>query len=58
MNTEYIKWISDLKSKVYSAQIKASVVLNKELIMFYWELGELITIKLGEIKFWKMFLRI
>jgi predicted nuclease of restriction endonuclease-like (RecB) superfamily len=48
MNTEYIKWISDLKSKVYSAQIKASVVLNKELIMFYWELGELITIKLEQ----------
>lgn len=48
MNTEYIKWISHLKSKVYSAQIKASVVLNKELIMFYWELGELITIKLEQ----------
>jgi predicted nuclease of restriction endonuclease-like (RecB) superfamily len=48
MNTEYIKWISHLKSKVYSAQIKASVVLNKELIIFYWELGELITIRLEQ----------
>ena len=38
-NIEYKKWITDLKTKVKQAQIKAAVTVNQQLLMFYWELG-------------------
>lgn len=41
-NSEYITLLSDIKLKVRNAQIKASVRVNSELILMYWELGELI----------------
>ena len=37
-NQEYRNWIQELKLKVRSAQIKAAIAVNKELILFYWEL--------------------
>lgn len=41
----YKGWIKELKDKVRSAQIKAALAVNTELIRFYWELGKLITEK-------------
>ncbi|MCW8450619.1 PDDEXK nuclease domain-containing protein [Legionella quinlivanii] len=38
-NVEYKKWITDLKSKLKQAQLKAAVTVNQQLLMFYWELG-------------------
>lgn len=35
----YIKFISSLKAKIRSSQIKAAVAVNKELIKLYWEIG-------------------
>ncbi len=39
-NTEYKKWINELKIKFRSSQIKASISVNKELLKFYWTLGK------------------
>jgi predicted nuclease of restriction endonuclease-like (RecB) superfamily len=36
---EYKEWLKELKERLLKAQIKASVVVNKELHNFYWELG-------------------
>jgi predicted nuclease of restriction endonuclease-like (RecB) superfamily len=36
----YTKFITSLKSKIRSAQIKASVTVNNELIKLYWEIGK------------------
>jgi len=36
----YTKFITSLKTKIRSAQIKAAVAANSELIKLYWELGK------------------
>lgn len=41
----YKEWLVELKQKVRTAQLKAAVAVNTELIMLYWELGKMITEK-------------
>ena len=41
----YKDWLVDLKNKVRTAQLKAAVAVNTELILLYWELGKMITEK-------------
>ena len=38
-NREYVKWLSELKTRFLIAQAKASVRVNSELLEFYWSLG-------------------
>lgn len=38
-NEDYKNWILELKSKIKNVQIKAAITVNRELLMFYWELG-------------------
>ncbi|HSD08902.1 PDDEXK nuclease domain-containing protein [Flavobacterium sp.] len=42
---EYKKWISELKTKIRSTQIKAAIAVNTALIHFYWDLGKMISEK-------------
>lgn len=44
-NTDYKNWNTELKQKVYSTQIKTSIVVNAALIQFYWDLGKSINEK-------------
>ncbi|PPD35828.1 MAG: hypothetical protein CTY19_01930 [Methylomonas sp.] len=39
-NSEYKKWLKDLKQKVLHTQLKAAVAVNTTLVQFYWEMGE------------------
>ncbi len=41
----YKEWIKELKNKIRSTQIKASIVVNTVLIEFYWEIGKMISEK-------------
>ena len=45
MNNDYKQWIVELKQKIRSAQIKAAIAINTELIEFYWFLGKMIAEK-------------
>jgi len=45
LDPTYKQWIFDLKEKVRSAQLKAAVAVNAQLIQLYWELGKNITEK-------------
>jgi predicted nuclease of restriction endonuclease-like (RecB) superfamily len=36
----YKKFITSFKAKIRSAQVKAAVAVNKELIKLYWEMGK------------------
>jgi len=45
IDTDYKKWIIELKSKIRSTQIKAVITINNALISFYWDLGKMITEK-------------
>ncbi|SKC19871.1 PDDEXK nuclease domain-containing protein [Dyadobacter psychrophilus] len=41
----YWIWLSEIKSKIRSSQIRAAVAANSALIEFYWDLGKLIVEK-------------
>lgn len=43
LNDEYKSWFVELKGKIHSAQSKASIAVNSQLIQLYWELGKQIT---------------
>ncbi len=48
---EYIQWVNELKSRIASSQIKASISVNKELLSLYWDVGKSISEKV-EILNW------
>lgn len=35
----YAAWVADLKHRFRSAQIKAAVKVNREMLIYYWQLG-------------------
>lgn len=37
-NTTYKKWLTELKQKIRTVQLKAAVTVNSEMLQFYWEL--------------------
>ena len=43
--TEYKQFILDIKSKIQSSQIKASIKVNVELLKLYWDIAEMIVEK-------------
>lgn len=45
MDKAYIDWVQDLKQKIQSAQIKASIAINEALIFLYWDIGKSIVEK-------------
>ncbi len=40
IGSEYAAFLEQIKTKIRSAQIKASYVVNQELIKIYWEIGK------------------
>ena len=44
-NKEYLQLLQDIKVRVKSAQIKAAISVNKELISLYWDVGRMIAEK-------------
>ncbi|MBI4980275.1 DUF1016 domain-containing protein [Candidatus Woesearchaeota archaeon] len=49
-NKEYLCLLNDIKARVKSAQIKAAVSVNKELIGLYWDVGKMISEKQAKSK--------
>ncbi len=45
---DYAEWLKNLKAKIRSAQVRAALAASRELILFYWELGEEISRKLAK----------
>jgi len=39
VDVNYKKWVVGLKAKIRSAQVKAAVAVNRELLELYWEIG-------------------
>ena len=35
----YIDWLSELKIKIHNAQQRATLAVNKELVLLYWQIG-------------------
>jgi predicted nuclease of restriction endonuclease-like (RecB) superfamily len=38
-STDYINWLSDLKQRIQSAQQRATLSVNRELLLLYWQIG-------------------
>lgn len=53
---EYGKLLAAIKAKIRSAQIKASVSVNKTLLALYWDIGEMIIKKQSEAKWGDFFI--
>jgi predicted nuclease of restriction endonuclease-like (RecB) superfamily len=39
-DSEYTNWIEQIKDLVKRTQIKASIIVNQELIKLYWQIGK------------------
>ena len=50
LNEDYVKWISDVKKRFRSAQIKAAVKVNSEQLLFNWQLGRDLVTRRAEEK--------
>ncbi|MBE2293331.1 MAG: DUF1016 domain-containing protein [Phycisphaerales bacterium] len=35
----YVDWLAELKSRIHSAQQRATLVVNRELVLLYWQIG-------------------
>lgn len=35
----YSDWLSDLKRRIHTAQQRATLAVNKQLVLLYWEIG-------------------
>lgn len=40
MDANYRIWIQEIKQRIRSAQLKAAVAVNEQLIMLYWDIGK------------------
>ena len=49
-NSEYKLWLSDIKTKIRYARLKAAVAVNTQLLEFYWGLGADIVAKQANAK--------
>lgn len=53
LDSEYIQWIHDIKERYRTSQIKASVKVNSEQLLFNWQLGRDLVIRRAEEKWGK-----
>jgi len=47
-NSDYKRWVSELKLRIQQSQIKASIRVNSSLIELYWSIGADIVAKQAE----------
>lgn len=38
--TGYADWLTDLKGRIHSAQQRATLAVNRELVLLYWQIGQ------------------
>lgn len=57
IDEQYGVWLSDLKERYQRCQIKASVSVNREMLMFYWSLGRDIIKMKAQSKWGDSFIR-
>ncbi|MDD4963245.1 MAG: DUF1016 N-terminal domain-containing protein [Gallionella sp.] len=44
----YADWLIDLKSRIHSAQQRATLAVNRELVLLYWQIGQDILMRQAE----------
>ena len=46
--TGYADWLSELKARIHSAQQRATLAVNRELVLLYWQMGHDILVRQQE----------
>ena len=41
----YADWLAELKSRIHSAQQQATLAVNRELVLLYWQIGRDILVR-------------
>ena len=36
----YADWLADLKTRIHTAQQRAALAVNRELVLLYWQIGQ------------------
>ena len=50
LDSAYVQWLYDVKQRFRNAQIKASVKVNSEQLLFNWQMGrDLVTRKVEDV---------
>ena len=44
----YADWLADLKTRIHTAQQRATLAVNRELVLLYWQIGRDILARQGE----------
>lgn len=44
----YTDWLADLKTRIHTAQQRATLAVNRELVLLYWQIGRDILARQGE----------
>lgn len=55
MDEDYIQWIKEVAARYHRCQIKASIQVNREMLMFYWDLGREIVLRHAENQYGSKF---
>ena len=37
---DYAAWLGELKTRIHSAQLRAALAVNRELVLLYWQIGQ------------------
>ncbi len=37
---DYAAWLAELKTRIHSAQQRATLAVNQELVLLYWQIGQ------------------
>ena len=41
----YAEWLADLKGRIHTSQQRASLAVNSELVLLYWQIGRDILVR-------------
>jgi hypothetical protein len=44
---DYAAWLAELKARIHTAQQRASLAVNRELVLLYWQIGRDILARQG-----------
>jgi len=40
LSPDYAAWLTELKTRIHSAQQRAALAVNRELVLLYWQIGQ------------------
>ena len=44
---DYASWLAELKARIHTAQQRAALAVNRELVLLYWQIGRDILARQG-----------